>query len=274
MDSLDEDIEGAIKEVADVDVIVAVIGDCLDQNGEFKDRANLDLSGAQQKLLEELKATGKPLIVVLVNGKPLSIPWVAENADALIETFNSGMFGGKATSEIIFGEINPSGKLTISFPYHSGQLPVYYNQLSGWHGEKYMDMPTNPLYSFGYGLSYSSFKYSNLRLSHKECKIEDIVKIKVDVTNTSKLDGTEIVQLYVNDVVSSIITPSKQLKGFRRTLIKSGETITVSFELNISELYIVDQNENYSVEPGEFIVMVGTDSRDVSLLKESITMIC
>jgi len=272
MDKLDEDIKGAIKEVADVDVIVAVIGDCLDQNGEFKDRADLNLSGAQQRLLEELKGTGKPLIVVLVNGKPLSVPWVAENADALIETFNSGMFGGKATSEIIFGETNPSGKLTISFPYHSGQLPVYYNQLLGWHGEKYMDMPMGPLYSFGYGLSYSSFEYSNLELSHKVCKIEDIVTIKVDVTNTSKRDGTEIVQLYVNDVISSIITPFKQLKGFKRTLIKSGETKTVSFELGVSELYIVDQNENYIVEPGEFTIMVGTDSRDVSLLKDSFTV--
>lgn len=269
-----EDILGAAAEASSADAIVAVIGDCLNQNGEGKDRANLDLSGAQQKLLEKLRSLGKPLIVVLVNGKPLSIPYVAENSDALIETFNSGMFGGKALAEILFGDINPSGKLSISFPYHIGQLPIYYNQLPGWHFEnKYMDMPKGPLYSFGYGLSYTTFEYSNLRLSKEACTKDDSIIVSVDVANTGKQDGKEIVQLYINDVVSSLVTPVKELKGFSKVEIKAGEKKTVDITLKISELAIVMPDESYVVEPGEFEIMVGTDSRENSLLKTILTVI-
>lgn len=265
----DEAIKDAVKSAATADVIIAVVGDCIIQNGEWRDRADLNLSNDQSKLLKELKALNKPLIVVLVNGKPLSIPWVAENADAIIETFNSGMYGGKVAGEIIFGITNPSGKLTISFPYHVGQLPVYYNQLLGWHGGKYIDMPSQPLYSFGYGLSFSNFKYSNLKLEKKVFTKNEIASISVDVTNISDRDGYETVQLYVNDVISTVMTPVKQLKRFTKVFIKSGEIIKVNFELNVSELKIVDYNENEILEPGEFIIMVGTDSRDISLLKDS-----
>jgi beta-glucosidase len=246
----------------------------LAQNGECKDRADLNLSGAQQKLLEVLKAAtlelGKPLIVILVNGKPLSIPWVAQNADALLETFNSGALGGLATAEIIFGEICPSGKLSISFPYHSGQLPVYYNQLPGWHISNYMDMPADPLYSFGYGLSYTSFVIANLRLSQTRCSKDDVIQVSVDVTNTGEMDGAEVVQLYVNDVVSSVVTPVKQLKGFEKVFLKKGETRTVEFKLSTAELYIVTPDERYVVEPGEFAIMVGSSSRDQDLLRKSL----
>lgn len=272
MDTHDQDIKGAVAIASEADVVIAVIGDCLYQNGEFRDRANLDLSGSQQRLLEDLKACGKPFIVVLVNGKPLSIPWVAQNADALLETFNSGMLGGKALAEIIFGKVNPSGKLSISFPHHVGQLPVYYNQLPGWHGGKYMDMPAEPVYCFGYGLSYTSFKYSNLELSKAACTRNDAVTASVDVTNTGNREGMEIVQLYVNDVVSSVISPVKQLKGFDKVLLKAGETKTVQIHLPISELAIVDENEHDVVEPGEFEIMVGPDSRNEVLLKMSLTV--
>jgi beta-glucosidase len=273
LDYNNQEIDSAVSEASKADAVIAVIGDSLDQNGEDKDRANLDLSGAQLKLLEELKSLGKPLIVVLVNGKPLSIPWVAENSDALLETFNSGMLGGKALAEIIFGEVNPSGKLSISFPYHTGQLPVYYNQLPGWHwNSKYMDMPKEPLYSFGYGLSYTNFEYSNLRLSNSICTKDDTIVVSVDVTNTGEYDGKEVVQLYVNDVVSSIVTPIKELKGFAKVEIKIGETKRVELPLKISELAIVRPDESYVVEPGEFQVMVGPDSRDTSLLKTTLTV--
>jgi len=271
MDYKEQDIEGAVKEASKADAIIAVIGDCLDQNGENKDRANLDLSGAQLEMLMSLKSLGKPIIAVLVNGKPLSIPWVSRNCDALIETFNSGMLGGKVLAEALFGEFNPSGKLSISFPYHAGQLPVYYNQLPGWHWDgKYMDMPKEPLYSFGYGLSYTSYKYCNLKVSHDICSKEDTITVSVDLTNTGKIDGKEIVQLYVNDVVSSVVTPLKQLRGFAKVEIGAGETKTVELPLKISDLAVVKQDESYVVEPGEFIIMVGPDSRDSSLLKTSI----
>jgi beta-glucosidase len=273
MDKDDANISGAVECASGADVIIAVVGDCLAQNGEFKDRADLALSGNQQKLLESLRKCGKPLIVVLVNGKPLAIPWIAENADAVLEAFNPGMFGGKAVAEIIFGELNPSGKLPISFPYHSGQLPVYYNQLPGWHGGRYMDMPERPLYSFGYGLSFSRYEYSNLRLSHTTCTADDTVTVYVDVTNNGPYDGRETVQLYVNDVVSSVVTPVRQLKGFVKTEIRSGETKTVEIRLPVGELYIVDENENQVVEPGEFEILVGPDSRPESLLKAVLTVV-
>jgi beta-glucosidase len=206
----DKDIDGAVRCAEESDAVIAVIGDCLAQNGEFRDRADLTLSGAQQELLERLKACGKPLVVVLVNGKPLCIPWVAQNADAVIETFNSGMYAGKAAAEVIFGEVNPSGKLPISFPCFSAQMPVYYNQLPGWHGGRYMDMPSDPSYSFGYGLSYTGYKYSNLRLSKAVCAKDETVNVSVDVTNTGKMDGKEVVQLYINDVVSSVVAKGIQ----------------------------------------------------------------
>lgn len=269
----DVSIVQAVKEAASADVIIAVMGDCILQNGECKDRADLNLSRHQQILLEKLKESGKPLIVILVNGKPLSVPWISKNADALIESFNSGMFGGKAVGEIIFGETNPSGKLSISIPYHVGQLPVYYNQLPGWHGSKYMDIPEEPLYSFGYGLSYSKFEYSNLKLSEKTLANNDVLTVSVDIKNAGDRDGFEIVQLYAADCVSSVITPYKQLKGFKKIFVKSGETERVSIRLHVSELAIVDSNEKYIVEPGEFTVMIGSDSRNISLLKDTFTVI-
>ena len=273
MDVEDEDISGAVECAADSDVVVAVVGDCLRQNGEYKDRADLSLSGSQQKLLETLKKCGKPLIVVLVSSKPLAMPWAAENADALLAAFNPGMFGGRAVAEIIFGEVNPCGKLPISFPYHSGQLPVYYNQLPGLHGGRYMDMPGRPLYSFGYGLSYNCYEYSGLRLSQTTCTADDTVTVYVDVTNAGPYDGMETVQLYVKDVISSVVTPVRQLKGFVKTEIRSGETKTVEFTLPVSELYIIDENEKQVVEPGEFEILVGPDSRPESLLKAVLTVL-
>lgn len=272
MDPDDQDIEGAIQNAENADIVVAVVGDCLAQNGEIKDRADLSLSGAQQKLLECLKSVGKPLIVVLVTGKPLAVPWIAQNADAVIEAFNPGQLGGRAIAETIYGKLNPGGKLPISFPYHSGQLPVYYNQLPGWHSQKYMDLPAEPLYSFGYGMSYTRYRYSNLQLSQSVCSPMDTVIISVDVTNAGERDGIETVQLYVNDLVSSIVTPVKELKGFVRLKINMGETKTAKIPLSITDLALVDQNQSYLVEPGEFQIMVGPDSRDAVLLKTILTV--
>ncbi|MBP7175893.1 MAG: glycoside hydrolase family 3 C-terminal domain-containing protein [Thermoclostridium sp.] len=267
MDENDQDIAGAVSAAKTADAIIAVVGDCRDQNGETRDRANLDLSGAQLDLLKALKKTGKPLIIILVNGKPLSVPWVKQNADAVLETFNSGMFGGKATADILFGNTNPSGKLSISFPYHSGQLPVYYNQLPGWHGGKYMDMPAEPLYSFGYGLSYTQWQYSNLRLSSTECGAQGKVDVMIDLTNAGSVDGHEVVQLYVRDDVSSVVTPIKQLKGFQKVFVKAGETMTVTIPLDICALCVIREDGTEAVEPGTFTIMVGPDSRDEVLLK-------
>lgn len=269
MDKADQQIDEAKSLAESSDVVIAVVGDCLEQNGEFKDRANLDLSGEQQALLEALKSTGKPLVVVLVNGKPLSIPWIKNHADAVIETFNSGMFGGLVLGEILFGETIPSGKLSISFPQHSGQSPVYYNQLPGWHGSKYMDLPMEPLYPFGFGLSYTTFEYAQMRLSKACYEQGDTLEVQVDVKNCGDVAGEEVVELYIRDLVSSVVTPFKQLKGFSRVKIPAGQTQTITLSVPIASLYVVQANGKKVVEPGMFVAMVGPDSRDTSLLSMS-----
>ncbi len=270
-DVLDPSADGVAEAAAlarEADVAIVVVGDNLALNGERRDRANLDLSGGQQQLLEAVYATGTPMVVVLINGKPLSIPWVVEHAHAILEAWNPGLEGGTAIAGILFGDRNPSGKLTISFPYHVGQQPVYYNQIPGWHAEHYADMPKEPLFAFGYGLSYTSFDYSNLRLHTKELSPGETLRVEVDVENTGGREGTEIVQLYVNDVYSSVTTPLKELKAFQRVMLKPGEKRTVRLEVPYERLALVNRNMETVVEPGEFEVMVGGSSRDQDLLKD------
>jgi beta-glucosidase len=268
VDPGDEDIAAAVALAGETDVAIVVVGDDTTLNGERRDRADLDLSGVQQQLLEAIYATGTPMVVVLINGKPLSIPWVAEHAPAILEAWNPGMEGGAAVAGILFGDQNPSGKLTISFPHHVGQQPVYYNQIPGWHGGKYVDVPPEPLFAFGYGLSYTSFAYANLQLSTQELAAGETLRVEVDVENTGERAGTEIVQLYVNDVYSSVTTPLKELKGFQRVDLQPGEKKTVQLEVPCRRLALVNQHLETVVEPGEFEVMVGGSSRDQDLLKD------
>ncbi len=264
-----EHIAAAVKLARQADVAIVVVGDDISLNGECRDRANLDLSGGQQQLLEAVHATGTPLVVVLINGKPLSIPWVVEHARAILEAWNPGLEGGTAVAGILFGDRNPSGKLTISFPYHVGQQPVYYNQVPGWHADRYADMPKQPLLAFGYGLSYTSFAYTNLKLHSQELAAGETLHVAVDVENTGKRAGTEIVQLYVNDVYSSVTTPAKELKAFRRVELEPGEKKTVQLKIPYERLALVNRNLKTVVEPGEFEVMVGSSSRDEDLLKDT-----
>jgi beta-glucosidase len=258
----------AAELASEADVAIVVVGDTLAQNGETRDRADLDLSGGQQQLLEAVHATGTPMVVVLINGKPLSIPWVTAHAQAIVEAWNPGLEGGTAIAGILFGDRNPSGKLTISFPYHVGQQPVYYNQIPGWHGrQKYVDMPREPLFPFGYGLSYTTFVYSNLRLQRAKLAAGETLRAEVEVENTGTRAGTEIVQLYVNDVYSSVTTPLKELKAFCRIDLGQGEKKTVALEVPYECLALVNRDLETIVEPGEFTVMVGPSSRDEDLLK-------
>jgi beta-glucosidase len=269
-DVLDPSIEN-VAEAAELarqaDVAIVVVGDNLALTGERRDRANLDLSGGQQRLLEAIYETGTPMVVVLINGKPLSIPWIAEHAHAILEAWNPGLEGGTAVAGILFGDRNPSGKLTISFPYQVGQQPVYYNQIPGWHADHYADMPKGPLFAFGYGLSYTSFVYSNLRIPSDHLVQGEGLRVDVDVTNTGERAGTEIVQLYINDVYSSVTTPVKELKGFERVNLGPGETKTVRLEVPYEYLALVNRDLETVVEPGVFEVMVGGSSRDQDLLR-------
>ena len=250
-------MEEAVALAETSDIVIVAIGDCLKQNGESRDRANLELSGRQNELVRRLKAIGKPIITVLVNGKPLCIAEAVKNSDAVVEMFNGGDLGGLCAAELIAGKWNPSGKLPISFPRSSAQIPCYYNTYPGWHGEKYMDVEEGSLYDFGYGLSFTSYAYSDVALSSSTAKAGDVITVSVDITNTGDMDGFETVEMYYNDRFSSVLTPERQLCGFKKVFIKSGETVRVELPLAVNDLSLVDPEGHSVLEPGVFDIMVG-----------------
>ena len=243
------------------EAIVYVVGDVYAQVGEQKDRGDLALSGRQMELYEKLSALGKPVCVVLVASKPLCMGRMADEANALIAAFNGGMFGGDAVARAIFGEINPCGRLPISFPRHSGQLPVYYNALPGWHGDKYNDLDKTPQFAFGEGLSYTTFKLSGFVFDR------DTLIARVTVRNTGSRDGATVVQMYYNDVYSSVITPVKQLCGFERVELAAGEAKEIAFTFKREDFALVTPDERYVTETGLFEIMAGLSSKDEDLLK-------
>ncbi|MBI5808639.1 MAG: glycoside hydrolase family 3 C-terminal domain-containing protein [Ignavibacteriales bacterium] len=261
----------AINVAKSSDVIIAVVGESRNMSGEASSRATLDLPGVQEDLLKELHKTGKPIIVVLMNGRPLTIPWLQENIPAIVEAWYPGISAGSAVADILFGDVNPSGKLTVTFPRYVGQVPIYYNHKNTGrpHDPKnhytsyYMDLENTPLYPFGFGLSYTTFEYSNLTLDKKEIKKNESLKISVDVKNTGSREGKEVVQLYIRDLVGSVTRPVKELKDFTKISLKPGETKHVEFTITPDKLKFYDINMNYVVEPGDFKVFVGTNSIDV-----------
>ncbi|HRX08761.1 MAG TPA: glycoside hydrolase family 3 C-terminal domain-containing protein, partial [Candidatus Limiplasma sp.] len=252
----------------DADVLVACVGDFLAQTGEFRDRGNLDLSGDQQTLLELLKSTGKPLVVVLVSGKPLTVPWVSENADAVVQLFNGGQTAGLALAKALTGETNTFGKLPISFAHHTGQLPVYHNHYPGWHGGQYVDMPATPLYAFGYGLSYTAYRYGAPQLTRENGEI----LVSVNVQNTGSVDGTEIVQLYAHRPAGERMTPVKELIDFARVPLQAGEIMTVEFIVDMESLKAVHGDGSRVLEPGEYTLMTGPSSRGEDLQTVTLTL--
>lgn len=256
------------------DVAVVVVGEnerrAANQegtNGEGKDVASLDLTGVQEELIRAVHDTGKPTIVVLVNGRPLSIRWMAAHVPAIVEAWLPGERGGEAVAEILFGDYNPNGRLAITVPRHSGQLPVYYDFKPSKLelGRKYVDMPGTPLWDFGYGLSYTTFQYSNLRLSPPRLGPAGEVRIAVDVTNTGRRAGQEVVQLYLGKAVSSLTRPVKQLRGFRKLALQPGETAGAEFVLGPADLSILDRHLDLVVEPGVYTVMAGASAEDIRL---------
>ena len=282
IDSDFEEREQLAKALERADVAIACVGDTLSQHGEFHDRANLDLSGKQQSMLEQIKASGVPLIVNFIASKPMTIPWIAENANAVLCGFNPGTKGGEALKRVILGEHNPSGKLTISFPHHVGQMPVFYNKYEGWHAhgshqldgeERYIDMPTLPLFSFGEGMSFSEFKYSDAKLKAHIIEPHCDVEVSVTVTNSSSVDGTEIVQVYFNDHYSTVTTPIKQLCGFKRVDVAAGESVEVTITVPFEELALVNANLEEIVEAGTFSLMIGSSSKasDLNTLNFEVT---
>ncbi|NLF30312.1 MAG: beta-glucosidase [Planctomycetes bacterium] len=259
-------IDEAVRTATGADVAIVVVGDQKPFIGEARSTATLELQGAQQALLEAVHATGTPMVVVLLASKPLAVEWIDGHAAAVLVAFNPGMAGGQAVAEILCGDVNPSGKLPISFARHVGQQPVYYNQLPGQHGTKYADLTQEPLYRFGKGLSYTTFAYGNLRLARKTIAPGEPVAFTFDVANTGGRDGVEIVQVYLRDRITSVTWPLKTLKAHRRVAVKAGRTETVSFTLDHDALALVDADGRWVVEPGEFELLVGASSADEDLL--------
>ncbi len=241
-------------------------------NGEAYDVASLDLTGLQEELLKAVYESGTPTVLVLINGRPLSIRWAAERIPAIVEAWLPGEKGGHAVADILFGDYNPSGKLPITVPRHSGQLPVYYNHMPGklhwmenaW-GKAYADMPASPLWEFGFGLSYTKYEYSNLQITPDEIGTYGEIKVSVDVKNTGKREGDEVVQLYIHDKKSSVTVPIKELQGFEKVPLNPGEKKTVEFKLNHENLALYNRVMELVVEPGVFDVMVGSSSKDIRL---------
>jgi beta-glucosidase len=260
-------IATAVQTAEAADYAVVVIGDDLPLTGEWRCTATLELQGGQLALLEALAKTKTPLIIVLIQSKPMVLPPSVENAAAIIELFNPGMCGGQALAEAIFGQFNPSGKLTISFPRHVGQQPVFYNIVRGQHGDRYADLTQEPLFAFGEGLSFTTYRYSNLQVKTPTIHMNEEMECMVDITNTGSREGTEIAQLYISDCITSATWVEKELKAFQRVQLKPGETKTLYFKIPASSLSIVNTREERVVEPGEFEILVGPDSRNRNLLK-------
>ncbi|MBU5670385.1 glycoside hydrolase family 3 N-terminal domain-containing protein [Paenibacillus brevis] len=224
--------------------------------GEGIDRLSLSLSGVQLELIQEIHKLGKPLVVVYINGRPIAEPWIDEHADAILEAWYPGQEGGHAVADILFGDVNPSGRLTVSIPKHVGQLPVYYNGKRS-RGKRYLEADSQPRYPFGFGLSYTEFTYDKLSVSSDSIHKHEEVQVRVEVKNTGQCAGAEVVQLYVTDVASTVTRPGKELKGFRKVFLQPGESRTVEFTVGPEQLQYIGANYEPVVEPGEFQVHVG-----------------
>ncbi|MBJ9976889.1 beta-glucosidase BglX [Pseudomonas sp. S75] len=266
-------IDEAVKAARQSDVVVAVVGESRGMSHESSSRTTLEIPAVQRELIKALKATGKPLVLVLMNGRPLSIGWEREQADAILETWFSGTEGGNAIADVLFGDYNPSGKLAITFPRSVGQIPMYYNHLSigrpftpgkpGNYTSQYFEEPNGPLYPFGYGLSYSDFELSDFTLSKTALKRGEPLQAEVTVKNTGKVEGETVVQLYVQDVSASMSRPVKELKNFQKVALKPGEARTLSFRLDEDDLKFYNGQLQHVAEPGQFNVQIGLDSQNV-----------
>jgi len=262
----------AVAAAEAADVVVAVVGDRIELVGEGRSTATLNPIGGQEALLEAVIATGKPVIVVLLASKPLVLPDCAQQAAVLIWAANPGMTGGQALAELIFGQIEPTGRLPISFARHVGQQPTYYNQIRGQHGDRYADLTQSPAYAFGEGLSYTTVEYSDLKVLTPEATSGDLIRASVRVQNTGSRPTLETVQVYVSDVVTSASWTDKELKAYRQVELAPGESKVVDLEVPAAACTIVDASGKRVVEPGQFELLVGPSSRTEKLLRASFTI--
>ncbi len=267
-------LDEALKVAAGADVIVAALGESSEMSGESSSRTNLEMPDVQRALLQELLKTGKPVVLVLFTGRPLVLTWEKEHVPAILNVWFGGSEAAYAISDVLFGDVNPSGKLTATFPQNVGQIPLFYNhkntgrplQEGRWFEKfrsNYLDVSNEPLYPFGYGLSYTTFAYSDIHLSSTEMSADGELTATVTVTNTGNRDGAEVVQLYIRDLVGSVTRPVKELKGFEKIFLKAGESRKVSFSITPELLKFYNYDLQFVCEPGDFDVMIGGNSRDV-----------
>ena len=263
-------IEEAMQAARQADVVILAVGETADMSGEAASRTSLDLPGRQMELVQAIHSLGKPYVVVLMNGRPLTINWLADNSPAILETWFAGTQAGPAIADVLFGDVNPGGKLPVTFPRTLGQVPIYYNHKSTGrpptdqkYTSKYLDVPVTPLYPFGYGLSYTQFKFGRPELSAQSIAPNGQLTVSVEVENTGNVTGDEVVQLYIRDEASSVTRPVKELKGFQRVTLRPREKRRVQFTLKPEHLGFYNREMRFVVEPGEFRVMVGSSSEDV-----------
>lgn len=279
--SAQELLDEALSVASQADVIVAAVGESSEMSGESSSRTNLEMPDAQRDLLTALKKTGKPIVLVYFAGRSTVITWEQENFPAILNVWFGGSEAADAICDVVFGDVSPSGKLTTTFPKNVGQIPLYYNHLNTgrpleagkWFSKfrsNYLDIDNDPLYPFGYGLSYTTFRYGDLQLSNNSMNEKGKITASVTVTNTGNYDADEIVQMYIRDMVGSVARPVKELKGFERIHLKKGESRTVSFDITAEQLKFYNSTLNWACEPGEFEVMVGGNSRDVQTKKFSL----
>ena len=269
--SPDEMLQEALSLARQSDLVVAVVGEASEMSGEAASRSDITLPASEQKLLKALYATGKPVVVVIMSGRPLVLTGSIEGAAAVLQTWHAGIEAGNAIADVLLGDANPSGKLSMSFPYSVGQIPVYYSQKrtgrpidpNNKFSTKYLDAPNEALFSFGHGLSYTNFVYSDFRLSSNQLSKQQSIQVEVTLTNSGKYDGAEVVQLYTLDKVRSVTPPEKELKGFQKIYLKAGESKKVSFTLSEEMLRFYNPSLQFVSEPGEFTVMVGGNSKDL-----------
>ena len=279
--SAQELLDEALNVASQADVIVAAVGESSEMSGESSSRTNLEMPDAQRDLLIALKKTGKPIVLVYFAGRSTVMTWEQENFPAILNVWFGGSEAADAICDVVFGDVSPSGKLTTTFPKNVGQIPLYYNHLNTgrpleagkWFSKfrsNYLDIDNDPLYPFGYGLSYTTFRYGDLQLSNNSMNERGKITASVTVTNTGNYDADEIVQMYIRDMVGSVARPVKELKGFERIHLKKGESRTVSFDITAEQLKFYNSALNWVCEPGEFEVMVGGNSRDVQTKKFSL----
>jgi beta-glucosidase len=258
-------IAEAVALAKNSDVVVAVVGEASEMSGEAASRSDIGLPESQKNLLEALKKTGKPLVLVIMSGRPLTLEWENEHTDAILQVWFAGIEAGNAIADVLYGKYNPSGKLPMTFPRNVGQIPIYYNHkntgrpfdANSKFTSKYLDVSNEPLFPFGYGLSYTSFDYK-IAQSAKEMGVDGSITFKAEITNTGNFDGEEVAQLYIHQKVGVITRPVKELKGFKKVMVKKGETVTVEFTLTVDDLKYYHPDLSFTYDPGEFEFFIGT----------------